>query len=113
MSRSLSDISTEELIERCRFHENTIKIINNELSNRNVVTKKANITVKRIPTIQKNDKKNIKRDGKKGITRNNMMVILDRKDIKYKKNSTKAELLDIIRKNNLVRIVEEYSSNKE
>lgn len=113
MNRKLAELTTEELREKRKYHEVIIKIIDNELTSRNVdAIKKINI-VSKMDVSKKQDTTKKTDVKKKQATRTDMMVILDKKDIKYKKNSTKQELQDIVRKNNLVRVVDEYSQNKE
>ena len=109
MNKTLADLTSEELRERRRYHDAVIKLIDAELSKRG--TTRININ-KNVSTTQASSKPNVakpKSSNKKQFTRGDMMAVLDKKDIKYKKSDTKAELMDIVRKNNLVRTVEEYS----
>ena len=117
MNKTLAELSSEELSERRRYHINVIKLIDSELEKRGSIVKtEAKTIIKKTGNnVVKTTKKPITEGTKtkKQYTRNDMMAVLDKKDIKYKKIATKAELLEIVRKNNLVRTVEEYSQQKK
>jgi len=98
MSKTLSEMASEELIVRRRYHTEVIKLINAELSKRGAI-KTIKITTPASKTVSKTT------TSKKEPTRAVIIGVLEKHNIAYKKSASKAELMDIVRKNNLVRTV--------
>lgn len=135
MSKSISESSTNELLERIEKHKFCIRLIDAELSKRNdnsvsikkgikiktntssndainkVLPKKASSPKKASPKKASSPKKGS--SSKKGIaTRDDMKVILKRKGIEFKESANKMELQELVRKNNLVRVVDNYHKER-
>jgi ATP phosphoribosyltransferase len=112
--KSLSECTISELKERKSKHEFLIKMIDSELEKRKGKTNNVLISIKtKNNDIKKDDKKSPpKKSPTKettiDATRDDMKVILSQKNIKFASNSTKSELYEIIKKNNLIRNVENY-----
>ncbi len=98
-SKSLTESTSAELIERKKKHIFFIKLIDEEIAKR-----KPKITIKKATN----------NEAKKDLTatRDDIKAVLSSKNITYKANMTKDELTAIVRKNNLVKAVEEFHKNK-
>jgi len=100
MSKPFTESTTAELEERLKKHKFCIKLIENELESR----KKKDST----------PKTKVKTDvGEKiSATKDDMKKILTDNKIEYKSSFSKDELYKLIKKNNLVRMTEEYHSKR-
>jgi len=128
MSKSISESSTNELLERIEKHKFCIRLIDAELSKRNdnsVSIKKgikiktntsSNDAINKVLPKKASSSKKVspkKASSKKDIaTRDDMKVILKRKGIEFKESANKMELQELVRKNNLVRVVENYHKER-
>ena len=109
-NKSITESTVSELIERRKKHDFMIKLIDAEL-----LKKGGRSEQKRSPPKEKKSPKEASNDKKKSsmsATRDNMKIILEKHQIEFKSNMTKGELEGLIKKHNLVRIVEEYHKNK-
>ena len=111
-NKSISESTLSELIERKKKHQFFINLIDAEIakrkgnvqSNKTIAIKKS-ITVK--PQITKKTSPK-----KASTTRDDMKTILKRKGIDFKSSDSKADLLEIVRKHNLVRTVDDYHKER-
>jgi len=121
-SKSIAESTLEELIERKKKHIFFIHLIDAEISKRkgDTSTTKNNIFIKKTSPKKGSPKKtspkktvNEKVSPKNiNCTRDDMKAILKRNNIKFKENSNKIELQEMVRKHNLVRIVENYHKER-
>ncbi len=101
-TKSITESTVSELIEREKKHRFFIKLIDTELSKRGTKTEQKKSPIKKSPK-------------KKAITygtRDEMKEVLEKHKIDFKSNMNKTDLLSLVKKNNLVRIVEEHHKNK-
>jgi len=121
-SKSISESTEAELIERKQKHEFVIKLIDSELSSRksgSKVEKSASFNPLKVsfaPNVKDNtNSKTIKRGGSQLnlSTKEDMKHILTENKIEYKTSMKKDELIVLIKKHNLIRAVENYTSNSK
>ncbi len=102
-NKSITESTIPELIERRKKHKFIVQLIDAELSKRNSSKEK------------KSPKSTSGESSKKSsisYTRDDMKEVLGKRNVEYKSNMSKDELTTLIKKNNLVRIVEDQHRNK-
>jgi hypothetical protein len=90
-SKKVEEMTLDELMDKRDKLKMAIKRVNSEIE-------------KKRPTKKKGNDKPTKDDIKMMLTRHNKQ---------FKTGMTKNELMEIVKKNNLVRVVEEYAKNKK
>jgi hypothetical protein len=117
-NRLLTDYTLQELEEKKKKYKFMVKLIDEEISKKNGKKKSSKKSTKKDikktsdedKPIHKNEKVKIKSTIKPTIK--DIKYILTNKNIDFKANMNKEELWDIVKKNNLVRIVEDHHKNK-
>ena len=105
-NKSISESTLDELLERRKKHQFCLKLINEELAKRgyNIFTTPNTNTSN---TAIKNKKKSPNKSGI-NATRDDMKTVLNRSNVSFKTGAKKEELVELIKKHNLVRGVESY-----
>ena len=123
MSAKLSELSLIQLQKQKDEYERSLRFINNEITKRQnedsaeiklkIPLVNKTMSTKSSTTIsKKTDETKKKTSGSKACTKEDIKVILKKKDISFKANASKDDLMTLVRKHNLVRTVEEYHKNK-
>ncbi len=109
-TKSISESTLAELMEKKEKHKFCIKLIDAEIAKREGKT----IKIKKVSPESSTQVKKVspKKGSTKTATRDDMKAVLKRKGIDFKESANKAELQEIVRKNNLVRIVENYHKER-
>ena len=103
-TKPISESSTDELMERKKKHLFIVSLIDAEINKRNP-KEKSDKTGKN--TVSHNI--TIKRTNINNSTKEDIKNVLKKNNIEFNASLKKDELIDLVRKNNLVRKVEEYT----
>lgn len=121
--KAILDSTVSELIDKKKNHEYYIDMIDKELLKRRSdqnTTKKLTVKSdtakpKAKPKAQPKVEEKLTTIKKKKIdaTKEDMKAVLIKKDISFKANSTREELVELVKKNNLVRVAENHHKAKK
>lgn len=106
MSKSISESTLAELLVRREKHLFCLKLIDMEIAKKKGKT----IIIKK--TVSNESVSDKKVSPVKTATRDDMKAVLKKNGIEFKESAKKAELQELVRKHNLVRIVDNYHKEK-
>ena len=103
LSAIVSEINTRKLKERCIKNNFPQHLSSNEIEEDSAKNNSVKITVKEKDGEKTSERENDKNSKLESLTKNDLKSALDENKILYKANIKKEELIELIRKNHIVR----------